>query len=34
MTMFLELGQVIGQGGLTSRQREQSYAGAGPVAEQ
>lgn len=34
MTMFLELGQVIGQGGLTSRQREQRYAGAGPVAEQ
>lgn len=34
MTMFLELGQVIGQGGLTTRQRKQRYAGAGPVAEQ
>lgn len=34
MTMFLELGQVTGQGGLTSRQREQRYAGPGPGAEQ
>lgn len=34
MNIFLELGQVIGQGGLTSRQHERRYAGPGPVAEQ